>query len=336
MKTPDRNIAGALWCSWLSGLLICLSGCHGAWIASNASGVAHRLAASRPQHDLVSELETTSRLRSQLELLPDLLEFARKRGLKVGNAYQRIDVLAGPVSWIVVAADPKLMELHQWSFPLVGKVPYKGYRFRDHAQQEADQLVSIGLESEVMPIDAWSSLGWFPDPVPRALLDLPEYRWVTTLLHELVHRTLHIPNDAQLNESLATFLGNRLAQQWLVSRYGADGEQAIRHRHRYQDELRLNRLVRQYREDLLTRPRELAHEQFLAALSSEPWEAFSGVQLAAERWSLVRVLMAEIYDPEAISWDQIWAQTGQDLSNLAIWLRREKVGTSAAKPSSGP
>ena len=336
MKTRNPGRKHRFPCSFLLGMVICMCGCHTAWIASNASAVTHRLASSRPHQQVMSDLDETSRLRSQLELLPDVLNFARMRGLQVGNAYQRIDSIAGPVSWIVVAADPNTLSLHHWSFPLVGKVPYKGYRFLDHAQQEANQLSSLGWESEVMAVEAWSSLGWFPEPMPASLLELPEHRWVTTLLHELVHRTIHLPSNAQWNEGLATFLGNRLAQEWLVSRHGEDGDESTRHRLRYQDEMRLNRLLREYREGLLAGHRRQAHQQFLQSLEDQPWEAFSGAKLASERWSLPRVLMAEIYDPEAFDWERMWAESAQDLSNLAIWGLTKKDGTGAAESSSGP
>ena len=211
---------------WLLLFVVLLlnCGCHGAWIASNGSAVVQRLASSKPHAEWLTDFDKGSEVHSRLGALPDLLQFARGKGLKVGNAYQRVDSIPGPVSWIVVAADPTTVTLHHWNFPIVGRVPYKGYRFRHHAQREADHLNSGGWQAEVLSVPAWSSLGWFPEPIPRSLLDLSEHRWVTLLLHELVHRTVHLASQPELNEGLATFLADQLATEWLISRYGEQSE----------------------------------------------------------------------------------------------------------------
>ncbi len=328
MKIPSHLQIRRLLQNLALGCWVFVCGCHTAWFASNASGVVHRLASSQTQSRLLADLKDVPVSRSALEALPDLLQFARERGLKVGDAYQRIDPIPGPVSWIVAAADPNTLTLHRWNFPLVGDVPYKGYRFREHAQREADQLTTIGLETEVLEVPAWSSLGWFPEPLPRSLLDQPEYRWATTILHELVHRTIHISSHAELNEGLATYLGHRLALEWQVIRHGEESEPVIQHQMWQRDESRLNRLLRRYREDLATQSRESATQGFLRALREEPWESFSGAHLASQSWSLPRVLLAAVYDPETIDWERIWVETGQNLVNLASWIDREIPGTS--------
>ena len=295
-----------------------------------------RLSAASSSTRLLSDLEVSSELRSRLVALPDLLQFARDKGLKVGQAYQRVDPIPGPVSWIVGAADPKTMTLHHWSFPLVGAVPYKGYRFREHAQKEADQLTTFGWEADVLAVPAWSSLGWFPEPIPRSLLDLSEHRWVTLLLHELVHRTVHIASQPELNEGLATFLADQLATEWLISRYGEQSEQVRLHRLQHRDEMRLNRILGSYRNRLLIGDRESSKQQFLEALSQESWELFSASQLASQNWSLARVLLAEVYDPEAVDWQRIWQQTGQSLPNLILQIKKGMVGTNPRESSYSP
>ena len=89
-------------------------GCQTSWIASNASGVVSRMAGSRTPSELLSEDELPVGWRSALEELPLLLNFAKEAGLNVGGAYQRIDVDRDPVSYIVVAANPRNLELHHW------------------------------------------------------------------------------------------------------------------------------------------------------------------------------------------------------------------------------
>ncbi|MEC9476117.1 MAG: aminopeptidase [Planctomycetota bacterium] len=310
-------------------VLLVTCGCHGAWIASNGSAVVHRLAASRPHTQWISEFDEGSTAHSMLTALPGLLEFARAQGLNVGAAYQRIDSIPGPVSWIVIAADPLTVTLHLWNFPLVGRVPYKGYRFRHHAQAEADHLNSAGWQADVLPVPAWSSLGWFPEPVPRALLELPEYLWATTLFHELVHRTIHLAGQPQLNEGLATFLADRLAQMWLVERHGPESELARRQILYQRDQGRLHRILCQYRDRLLEGDDpERSRQQFLEQLEAETWDLVSAEQLAPQNWSLARVLLAGVYDPAAGEWQRIWQESAHSVPNMIIQIKKELSGTN--------
>ena len=197
----------------------------------------HSIATSIPIEQLRNDPDLSPEARSRLETLPELLEFARHRGLRVGGAYRRVDFNERPASWIVAAADPVTVTLHRWKFPIVGEVPYKGFRFREHAVREAKLLADQGLIAEVLPVSAWSSLGWFPEPLPSSLLELAEHRFATTVLHELVHRTIHISGESDLNEGLATFLGSRLAEEWLISQHGEVGDILTRHRSRERDEI---------------------------------------------------------------------------------------------------
>ena len=333
MKSPRRD--GRLRVPTLPLLLVLLvtCGCHGAWIASNGSAVVHRLAASRPHAQWISEFDEGSTAHSMLTALPELLEFARVQGLNVGEAYQRVDPIPGPVSWIVVAADPVTVTLHRWSFPLVGRVPYKGYRFRHHAQVEADHLNSAGWQADVLAVPAWSSLGWFPEPVPNSLLELPEYLWATTLFHELVHRTIHLADQPQLNEGLATFLADRLTRMWLVERYGPASELTRRQILHQQDQERLHRILCQYRDRLRQGgDLERSQKQFLEQLEAESWDLFSAEELTQQTWSLARVLLAGVYDPTAGDWPRIWQESAHSVPNMIIQIKKEMFGT---KPEGG-
>ncbi len=314
-------------------LLLFVTGCQTPWLATNGSAVVHRLASSMEIGAVTHRDDLTATAAARLEELPALLDYASGRGLNVGQAYRRIDQVVGPASWIVAAADPATVTLHHWRFPIVGSVPYKGYRFQQHAIREQENLMEAGWDAEVFPVGAWSSLGWFPEPLPRSLLSLEEHHFATTIFHELVHRTVHIPGDAELNEGLATFLGAQLAEQWLIGRHGEGSEVLMHHRSHQRDELRLNQLIRTLREQLTGGEVDGQLEQFRQLLAAEPWEQFSAEELARGRWSLPRVLLAQVYDPSSVPWDRIWHDSGQDVRILAIWVRRHFSGTGADRGS---
>ncbi len=316
----------------LHPLLAC-SGCQAPWLASNGSAVVQRLASSVPLQQLALKLEEGTPARERLQEIPALLEFARGRGLRVGDAYQRVDQIFGPASWIVVAAHPSQLDLHLWHFPLVGKVPYKGYRYRDHALLEASRLEQASLIADVLAVPAWSSLGWFPEPLPRSLIELEEERLVDLILHELVHRTLHISGNASLNESLATFLAATLTEEWLLLRHGAASEVLSRHHRRVRDDRKLNGLIDRLRRGLPGGGLEEKIEEFRQLLVNQEWEIVSGSDLAAIDWTLPRILMAQVYDPEQIPWQQIWQESAQNVEILANRVERDFSGTGQNSPS---
>ncbi len=316
----------------LPPLLFC-NGCQAPWLASNGSAVVQRLASSVPLEQLAVELEEGTPARERLQEIPALLEFARERGLRVGDAYQRVDQIVGPASWIVIAADPSSLALHQWTFPLVGLVPYKGYRYRQHALLEARRLEQAGLIADVLAVPAWSSLGWFPEPIPRSLIELEEERLVDLILHELVHRTLHISGNASLNESLATFLAATLTEEWLLLRHGTGSEVLSRHRRRVRDDRKLNGLIDRLRKGLAGGALQEKIDQFRQQLAKKQWEIVSGSELANIDWTLPRILMSRVYDPEQIPWQKIWQESAQNVEKLAITVERDFSGTGQNSPS---
>ena len=92
-------------------------------------------------------------------------------------------------------------------FPLLGRLPYKGFFDRELAAREARRLRAEGLDVCEVPVRAYSTLGWFDDPVTTPMLDGSALDFADTLLHEFVHATVYVPGDADLNESAATFVG---------------------------------------------------------------------------------------------------------------------------------
>jgi predicted aminopeptidase len=144
-------------------------------------------------------------------------------GLKESKNYTRYvaidrDYLAAVVS----ACAPDSFTRHEWRFPVVGTVPYKGFFDPEDARKEAAKLRADGLDVWVRGVDAFSTLGWFKDPLYSYMKDYSTYALADLIIHELLHATIFVKGQVQFNEQLAEFVGSTGARLYIESRFGPD------------------------------------------------------------------------------------------------------------------
>ena len=164
-----------------------------------------------PIESVLARTDVDANLRRRLELVGEVREFAAARlGLAVGENYTSF-VSESPEATVhvVSAARRDRLEAYSWWYPLVGRLPYRGFFRRVEAEVAADRLTARGLDVEIRPALAFSTLGWFADPVVAEMTARPPVELVDTLLHELFHATRYLPGAARFNESAATFVGGR-------------------------------------------------------------------------------------------------------------------------------
>lgn len=127
--------------------------------------------------------------------------------------------------WNLSACDPVSFTPASWWFPIVGRMPYLGY-FRQHdAMTSAAALRAEGYDVYVRTAGAYSTTGWFADPVLPDMLGWSEPQLADTLLHELTHATVWLPGSAEFNESFANFVGQQASLGYLIEKYGADSRE---------------------------------------------------------------------------------------------------------------
>ncbi len=126
------------------------------------------------------------------------------------------------VTYVVSAAAKWELKHHQWSYPFMGKMPYKGYFNEADAVEEEKSLQADGLDTFMRGVSAYSTLGWFNDPILSSMLRYDDYDLVNTIIHETVHATLYIKSSADFNERLATFLGDKGAEQFYLKKEGPE------------------------------------------------------------------------------------------------------------------
>ncbi len=147
-------------------------------------------------------------VRERLDLVERVRAFADGVGLEAGDLYTSYVAWPGDrVVTTVVASRPGEVSPADFWFPIVGRVPYKGYFDPALAEAEARRLRQSGLDVCSVPVRAYSTLGWFDDPVTGPMLRQEEGELVETILHELVHATFYVPDHASFNEGVASFIG---------------------------------------------------------------------------------------------------------------------------------
>lgn len=160
-------------------------------------------------------------------------------GLKHSKNYSTFYNQHGnPLLWVVTACPHFEMKPYEWKFPLLGKVSYKGFFDRQQAMAEAQRLRSLSYETEVSTVSGWSTLGWFTDPVLSNMLRRPAGMLAETIIHELTHNTIYLKSSVDLNENLATFIGEKGAEQFLKMKFGNDSRELKDYQQAREDEKR--------------------------------------------------------------------------------------------------
>jgi predicted aminopeptidase len=137
-------------------------------------------------------------------------------GLPDNGSYTKyVDLKRPSVVWNVFATPELSMQLKQWCYPIVGCATYRGFYAKEDAERYADYLRSQGLEAYVSGIPAYSTLGWFEDPLLSSFIRFPDAEVARTIFHELGHQVLYIQGDTTFNESFASAIEEIGLEKWL-------------------------------------------------------------------------------------------------------------------------
>jgi predicted aminopeptidase len=165
----------------------------------------------RPIETVVHDTTTPPSMRYKLRLVEDARAFAIHRlGLDAGDSFTSYAEVSRDTLLLVVSAAPEFRLVWKtWWFPIVGRVPYRGYFDFERALDEGRRLGEQGYDVWVRPSSAFSTLGWLPDPLLSTTLRADSVPLVETVIHEITHTTFFPAGEANFNESFANFVGHR-------------------------------------------------------------------------------------------------------------------------------
>lgn len=156
-------------------------------------------------------------LRDKLLIIQQATGFAEQQlGLPAGGSYDSyVDVQGRHLVWNVFAAPALSTQPVSWCFPIAGCVDYRGYFSEAAAMRYAESLQARGYDVFVGGVDAYSTLGWFDDPIPSTVIWRPDHQLAALIFHELAHQRLYVPDDTPFNESFASFVSLEGLRVWL-------------------------------------------------------------------------------------------------------------------------
>jgi predicted aminopeptidase len=166
-------------------------------------------------------------LKNKLRLIEQIRKYAiDSLGLRDTKNYKTLyDQQGQEIMWVVTASEPFKLKPKEWTFPIVGSVPYKGFFDKEEAVALKNELEKSGLDVSVRNPGGWSTLGWFTDPILSKMLERSEGDLANLIIHEMSHATIFVKDSIDFNENLASFIGDRGAENFLISRYGIESTQ---------------------------------------------------------------------------------------------------------------
>jgi predicted aminopeptidase len=227
-----------------------LQGCGTLYVAQAAKGQLQLLTARKPIDRVLANPKTSPELRSRLESVQAARAFAwRELGLPNNKSYTSYaDLGREYVVWTVTATPEFSVEPHEWCFPVVGCVAYRGYFKEVSARKFAQRWHARGYDTTVDGTPAYSTLGKFNDPIMNTMLSYGDDELASILFHELSHQLVYIADDTAFNEAFAVAVEQEGLARWLKAR-GRESELA-RYRKRRQRQAESLGVIRRYRAEL--------------------------------------------------------------------------------------
>lgn len=256
-------------------IIFLISGCETSYYLHMAKGQFDLLYKREKVEQLLASETTDISLKNRLLLTQKSLHFAQTElQLPVTGQYSSYVALDRPYAlWSLSAAPALELTQHKWCYPLIGCASYRGFFDLNKAEEAAKKLQSQGLETYIRGVSAYSTLGWFNDPLLSSFAQYNQEDFVELLFHELAHAKLYIPNDTTFNESFASFVGQESLRQ-----FKKNGHLSPQISQKNNTDFRsLKKLINKYKQQL-----QLVFESHTATIEKEQQKANIYHQLQVE------------------------------------------------------
>lgn len=260
-----------------------LAGCGVDYYWQSATGHVDMLARARHVDEVLATTDD-ARLKERLERASAIRAFAsRELGLPDNGSYRRYVDLGRPyVVWNVFATPSVSLEPRQWCFPVAGCVNYRGYFSEAEARSVADRFREAGDDVHIGGVPAYSTLGWFDDPLLSSFVRYPDVALARLIFHELAHQVVYVKDDTAFNESFATVVEEAGLERWIAAQRSSPQYPALRAQQQRSSVLRdaFRTLVRDARAELVAL---YASQADTATKLAAKAQVFEGMMAAYDR-----------------------------------------------------
>ena len=186
-------------------------------------------AKAKPVEKLLKDKDIDPDTRDFLLLIEDIRNFAvEELGLEKNKNYSTyLDLDQDVLAWVVSACDPLSFNTYLWNYPVMGRLPYKGFYRQEDAVKEGKKLVKKDKDVWIRGVEAFSTLGFFKDPLISYMADYSVYDIANLIIHEQTHATIWKKDNPSFNEDLASFVGDEGARLFVLSRFGEDSPEYL-------------------------------------------------------------------------------------------------------------
>ena len=330
-----------------------VAGCsHISYYLQSVEGQMQMLQARQPIAAVIDNPVTPPQLKAKLARVLEIRDFAsRELKLPDNMSYHGYaDLRREYVVWNVFAAEEFSVEPRQWCFLFAGCVGYRGYFARADAETFAREQRELSLDVYVAGVPAYSTLGWFDDPVLNTFIDYPEYELARLVFHELAHQVVYVKNDSEFNESFAVAVELEGVRRWIATH--GDDTMRVNFERAQQRRTQFIELVLKYRGELgaLYRTRlapDAMRERKAAAFGAmkqdyqrlrAEWGGFAGYDRFFAGVNNANLASVAIYHALVPQFRQLLARHNGDFTafygevkKLAALSREDRVKALAAK-----
>ncbi len=226
-------------------LVLAASGCSPFYVMRAAYEEGKILWRREPIEYFLKKPDLEADKREKLELVLNVRAFARDSlKFNVGGSYASYSYVdRQDLSYVLMGAPKTDLQPYTWWFLVVGRVPYKGFFSEEAAKAEAQRLHGQGYDTYIRTTAAFSTLGWFDDPLLAHLLKYDNVTLAEVVLHELFHNTLYVKGAGDFNESMANFVGHRAAIEFFRDRFGEGSAEHQRSVRSWEEELEFSEFL---------------------------------------------------------------------------------------------
>ena len=283
--------------------------------------------------DALKDPKLTDEQKRKIQLAQKAREFAETDlSLKPTKNYTNFVLLDRPYVTYVVSAAPKWkLEAYKWHYPVVGSMPYKGFFNEADAKEEEVSLQKENLDTYMRGVSAYSTLGWFKDPLLSSMLRYKDFDLVNTIIHETVHATLYIKHEADFNERMAVFMGNRGAEMFYLKEEGPNSPtlQTVKNENgddkifstwmsaklktleAWYENLPKDQQVDEQRQKQFVQLQEDFKKELLPQLKTESYKKFQDIKLNNARLLVYRTYMQDLSD-----FEKLYEKVGKDFKKF--------------------